>query len=285
MKNVMKNWKLFGAAAFVAFGMVSCGEDGETTPPPSASFTFEVDAEDGLKVAFTNASNDGVTFAWDFGDGSGTSAEENPTYTYTEAGTYTVKLTATNDGGSDESTKEVTVAASAPENLITNGEFADDSGWTIQQFNTYANADINIADGVLAIGEVNPDAAWGAEAHGGVWQAVTVVEAGTYTFDLDITTDAADEFWAEVWVGSMEPVADDDYNADDNATSVLALNTWDCGEAQATYSGSLRDNNCGDRDGTIELAAGTHYVAIRAGGITFPADGVIIDNVSMTLVE
>lgn len=35
-------------------------------------------------------------WTWDFGDGSGTSTEQNPTYTFTAAGTYTVYLNANN---------------------------------------------------------------------------------------------------------------------------------------------------------------------------------------------
>ncbi|MFH6985000.1 PKD domain-containing protein [Marinoscillum luteum] len=280
MRIFFKNFRILSAALLVALVTVSCTEDEEPIAPPSASFSFEVDATNPLSVTFTNTTLEGETFAWDFGDGAGTSAEENPTYTYSAGGTYSVKLTATNEGGSNEATKEVTVKDAEPQNQIKNGTFDDDSEWTLQQFNVNANADISIASGVLTIGEVNPDAGWGGEAHGGAWQAVTV-EAGTYGFDLDITTDAADEFWAEVWVGDTEPVADQDYNAEVGATVVLAVNTWDCGDAQATYSGSLRDNNCGSSDGTITLTAGTYYVAIRAGGITFPAGGVVIDNVSM----
>lgn len=290
MKTVFNRFTFLSALVALTLATISCGgEEDPEVDAPIASFTFAVDEENPLMVTFTNNSRDGETYAWDFGDESGTSAEESPSYTYTEGGIFTVTLTVTNDGGTDETTKDVTVE-DAP--LIVNGNFADDSGWNIQQFNTYANADVTVADGVLTIGEVNPDAAWGAEAHGGVWQAVTV-EAGTYQLDLDITVDAADELWAEVWIGSTEPVADDDYNADDGATVVLRLNTWECADSQATYSGSLADNYCdldgeeggGLKDGKITLEAGTYYVVIRTGGITFPADGVVIDNVSMIKVD
>jgi gliding motility-associated-like protein len=39
------------------------------------------------------------TWQWDFGDGSGTSVLQNPTYTYTASGTYNVTLTVTSDSG------------------------------------------------------------------------------------------------------------------------------------------------------------------------------------------
>ena len=47
-----------------------------------------------------------TSWAWDFhNDGSTDSTERNPLYIYTEDGTYTVKLTATNAGGSDSEIK------------------------------------------------------------------------------------------------------------------------------------------------------------------------------------
>jgi len=50
-----------------------------------------------------------ITYAWDFGDGVGTSTEQNPTYDYTEPGTYTVTVTATNPCGEDTDTLLVEV--------------------------------------------------------------------------------------------------------------------------------------------------------------------------------
>ena len=44
-------------------------------------------------AVFTNNSLGGLSFAWDFGDGS-TSADDNPTHLYNNVGTYTVKLKA-----------------------------------------------------------------------------------------------------------------------------------------------------------------------------------------------
>ncbi len=53
---------------------------------------YDSEVVDGtLTVNFTNTSNNGTTYAWDFGDG-GMSNEENPTYTYAEPGDYNVTL-------------------------------------------------------------------------------------------------------------------------------------------------------------------------------------------------
>ncbi|MDW5550033.1 PKD domain-containing protein [Methanosarcina sp.] len=58
-----------------------------------------------LKVMFTETSKGSPTaWKWDFGDGK-SSTEKNPTHTYSAAGTYTVKLTATNAAGSNTKIK------------------------------------------------------------------------------------------------------------------------------------------------------------------------------------
>ena len=75
--------------------------------PPTASFTFEDEGEG--TIAFTDASANGpMEWAWAFGDGNSSTAQ-NPTHTYTDNGTYTVCLTATNSAGSDVNCQEIAV--------------------------------------------------------------------------------------------------------------------------------------------------------------------------------
>ena len=58
-----------------------------------------------LTVTFTDASKNGPTaWKWTFGDG-GSSAEQNPVYTYVKEGVYSVTLNCSNIAGSDEITK------------------------------------------------------------------------------------------------------------------------------------------------------------------------------------
>ena len=66
-----------------------------------------------LTVNFTDSSTNSPTaWSWSFGDG-GTSTSQNPSHQYTSAGNYTVALTATNAGGSDDEVKTnyITVAS------------------------------------------------------------------------------------------------------------------------------------------------------------------------------
>ena len=55
-----------------------------------------------MLVTFTNLTVDipGMTYEWTFGDG-GISTLENPSYTYSAAGAYTVRLTVVLPYGSD----------------------------------------------------------------------------------------------------------------------------------------------------------------------------------------
>jgi len=129
------NTRLFtGPATYVyklcEAGTTTCSNEstvqfgGETNPPPSASFTVSCS---GMTCTFTDGSTDSngsVTgWAWDFGDET-SSSMRNPSHTYEAAGTYTVTLTATDDGGARGSTsKQVTVTSTgtSPIQLTVSG--------------------------------------------------------------------------------------------------------------------------------------------------------------------
>jgi len=249
---------------------------------PLADFSYEVNEENPLEVSFSDKSENAGSYAWDFGDNIGTSTEANPSYTYAEGGTYSVTLTVTNQYGSVDKVKDVTVVSPDAVNMIANGGFDDTSVWTIIQHNPNNNGTITIADGVAIYDDV-VQGTWGTEGHVGMNQTVTV-ESGNYQLDLDITTNGINEFFFEVWVGLGAPVEFEDYNENNNATKVLSFNTWDCYDANSTYSGPMAAVSCQDTDGSITLDAGTYYVVIRGGGITW-GDGIIVDNISMYKVD
>ncbi len=109
------------AALFLAFagalGLVACGNP--TTPgsanlPPVAVFTVDLTTGAApLTVAFdANGSSDPdgviVSFAWQFGDGS-TAAGATTSHTYVADGSYTARLTVTDDRGASASTERVIV--------------------------------------------------------------------------------------------------------------------------------------------------------------------------------
>ena len=89
-------------AALVTFKTVAGGGPAA----PTASFTAAPTSGTApLAVQFTDTSSGTPTgWAWDFGDGTASSAQ-NPSHTYTAAGTYTVTVTASNSAGNDTATR------------------------------------------------------------------------------------------------------------------------------------------------------------------------------------
>lgn len=88
---------------------------------PTTDFTVNQSSScDGKFQFFDNSFNSVTAYSWDFGDGTPADTNRNPYHTYTNAGSYNVKLTATNANGSTPLTKNsfVTVAFSATPNVI-----------------------------------------------------------------------------------------------------------------------------------------------------------------------
>lgn len=83
---------------------------------PVVQFSSSVN---GLVTTFSSAGttdSDGTItgLVWDFGDNSGTSTSQNPSYTYTKSGTYTVTLTATDDDGATTTKSGTVTIANQP---------------------------------------------------------------------------------------------------------------------------------------------------------------------------
>jgi PKD repeat protein len=102
----------------LGFGDGSGGEDPPPAEnqPPTASFTFNTNELTASFNASSSTDSDGsiVSYAWNFGDGTSGSGV-SPSRTYGAAGTYTVTLTVTDNGGlTDSQTQSVTVSATEP---------------------------------------------------------------------------------------------------------------------------------------------------------------------------
>jgi len=99
-----------------------------------------------LEVHFADESGgDPTSWLWDFGDGS-TSAEQNPTHTYSKHGSYTVSLTAANDLGQSSHI--------APGYISAAGETVTEAwrgGLTIEE---PSSVSVNYTDGSVWVGEL-----------------------------------------------------------------------------------------------------------------------------------
>lgn len=115
MKNTYKIYCLLFFLAIFVFGLQSCAR--EEGIPVTADFTIKVVDEDysvPVKVEIVNKSKGAETYEWEFEGATVTSStEKSPKpIVYTEAGTYKIKLTASNkDGNKDEKEIEIKVDA------------------------------------------------------------------------------------------------------------------------------------------------------------------------------
>ena len=108
----MKNLNIFSILILFVVGLNSCSSDDDftaETPEPTADFSFEAVPDNPQLISFTNLSVDADEFMWDFGDETGVSTQKHPSYQYTSAGNYTVKLTAMNGDNTSTYSQEVTV--------------------------------------------------------------------------------------------------------------------------------------------------------------------------------
>lgn len=108
LTNLAPNTTYYVRAYAINDAGTACGNQVEFTTKASLNARFSADKEQiqpGTTVQFTDDS-DGIpdSWSWDFGDGN-TSSEENPSHTYSSEGSYTVKLTISNECGEDTETK------------------------------------------------------------------------------------------------------------------------------------------------------------------------------------
>ncbi len=115
-------------------------------------------AATGDTISFVNTSQNADSYLWDFGDGTGTSIDVNPTYAYTNAGSYTVTLEAENVVSTDAFTQTIVIYAPAVASF-TPSAAAVEMGDPVTFANTSLNADTyawDFGDGTGESTETNP---------------------------------------------------------------------------------------------------------------------------------
>ena len=136
-------------------------------------------------VQFTDLSLVGVSWAWNFGDGIGTSTNMNPTYAYSASGVYIIKMIVNNAGCVDSITKKITVVEDLviPNIFTPNGDGKNDT--FVASAYGITSVDIHIFDrwGVEIFKKVSPKIFWDGHTNSG--QAVT---DGTYYYIISATT-------------------------------------------------------------------------------------------------
>ncbi|MCH7879191.1 MAG: PKD domain-containing protein, partial [candidate division Zixibacteria bacterium] len=163
------------------------------TSPPAPTAEFSASPTSGnvpLAVNFTDLSTGAPTsWAWTFGDGA-TSTLQNPSHTYSVAGSFTVALTATNAQGSNTNTKVnfVTVTSGPPAGegfiLSKNADFSTDD----RTFFTTDVIHMMIFSDVIDFND-NKKRQWDMQSGGGATSGdLTNNLDGTYTFSLAVSS-------------------------------------------------------------------------------------------------
>ncbi|MFZ4719297.1 MAG: PKD domain-containing protein [Ilumatobacteraceae bacterium] len=140
-----------------------------------------------LNVVFSSAGsvdNDGTiaAYSWNFGDGSGTSTDANPTYTYADPGTYSAVLTVTDDeGATGTRTVVVTVLPNAAPTAVINQNLTQGIAPLAVNFSSAASADPDGTIAATAWNFGNGDTSTVANP------AYTFTQPGDYTVTLTVT--------------------------------------------------------------------------------------------------
>ena len=127
--------------------------------------------------AFTSTVN---SWSWNFGDGIGTSDQQNPSYTYTSAGSFTAELIVGTDAGcSDTISNEIAVNPGPTVSLTANDTCL---GNETNFINNSSPQDNTITDWSWDFGD--------AATANGLMASHTYADPGTYTVTLTATSDS-----------------------------------------------------------------------------------------------
>ncbi|MCI4669395.1 MAG: PKD domain-containing protein [Bacteroidia bacterium] len=171
-------------------------------PPGQADFVTDPPLNANLQlpeanISFINTSEKGVDFYWEFGDG-GTSSEENPSHTYKEPGTYTVRLVIVDESGCISEVLKGTVTVELPKIFIPNVFSPNADGVNDTYRVTYTGAEpfvMEIFDrwGRAVVDQIqNPGEGWngitrdGTEASEGVYYYVVRIGDRFYKGNLTL---------------------------------------------------------------------------------------------------
>ncbi len=162
-------------------------------PQPSAMFSSSTAAQSGsgYEVAFTNTSQAGSIYFWDFGDSGSpdnNSSDPNPTHTYNQPGDYGVTLVVTNVFGcSDTISKIVSVVLN--NNLFVPTGFSPNNDGNNDIFRVRGN---NIRTSEMHIYNQWGERIWFSPKETIGWDGTVngkTVQNGTYAYVIQVTFD------------------------------------------------------------------------------------------------
>jgi PKD repeat protein len=203
--------------------------------PVNVTVAFTANANQ-LTINFSNNSTNATTYKWDFGNGQ-TSTERNPSFTFAQAGTYNVCLTAFNDCNSAQTCQAITVNCVAPAVTIS------------------GNSTVCAGSSTTLSATGSGSYRW---SNGSTTSAITVNQAGSYTVTVTNAqgcTSVSSPFVVQLLA---QPVSDFAFAATNWSVAFTNTSTNVVG---ATYLWNFGDN-------TTNTEANPTHVYTQAGTFT-----------------
>ncbi|MEV5053183.1 PKD domain-containing protein [Arthrobacter sp. LAR12-1-1.1] len=239
--------------------------------PPVAGFTSAASGLTASVDGTTSADANGpiATYAWDFGDG-GTGTGVTAQHTYAAGGTYTVRLTVTDNTGNTASVGHPVTVVAPPANVAPTAAFTSTAADLAASFNGSESAD---SDGTIT------GYAWDfgdASTGTGATASHTYASAGSYAVTLTVTDDDGATGTLSRTVTVTAPAANTVVAADAFGRTVTGgFGTADTGGAW-TLSGGNTNFGVNNGSGAVSLgAAGASRSAFLNSVSTAAFDGTV----------
>ncbi len=175
---------------FIVFSLIqlSCDDNESGVEFVGFEARFISDVNNNV-ITFTNLSNNATSFEWDFGDGT-SSTVINPVKVYSEGGTYTVTLTATNQNNQTDTFQDTFIIEDLFDGgLLVNGDFENGSQAWIVGVDDNAAAPVVTEEGnsFYEVNITNPDPNQPFLVN--LSQKVEIIQGETYTLTFDAWSD------------------------------------------------------------------------------------------------
>lgn len=263
---------------------------------------FDADVTNGmapLTVNFSDQSKLATAWEWSFGDGSANSTDQNPIHKYNNAGSYTVKLIASNSSSSDTIEKTDLITVNAPQKLtaggvLKGGDMADMSLWQSSFLNTPSGSEPTVSwndtthtpgagqDGALYVtGNSN-----NSTVQYCIYQKVQLSKDSVYNFNAAIKDFTANlnQGWLQVFIGTA-PIDGEDYGANDSTIHLISeFSTWNNDFNPKGVDGTFATN--GSNHEFIPDSTGSYFFVFKLGTTSWAGDDmpfeIAIDELSLT---
>lgn len=213
---------------------------------PTADFSF---TNVGSTFTFTNLSENGLTYRWDFGDLSFTSNTENPIYTYGIGGEIVVSLTVTNATGQEAFvTKTITAPRIIIIDIKVDGKFTD---WDDVKF---------ASESTTGNGSIQKIKIWAGGAN------VNVYLEGNKTMQMELV---------DMYI-----------NSDGNTQTGFKSWQWPNGSgADYLFEGPLLSNGWGDFYQHTDPAGGWGWNQLAGSGVNLKSSGIVSVSATTNAIE